>query len=159
MDVSISLNLSSNSDWLSIRPEQMPSSYGIQDLKRWQFCSSTHLPSLEPLSMASAALASCPCPRLIMSSLSSYLHRLAYYSTCHVGSTPWLSTNIMGVAESAAEKREGIELIGLWAYSEPSSSSRYLSTPNIIFSGLKIFITSSLSNGVRVLERPQGIDE
>ena len=65
---------------------------------------------------------------------------------------------MIGVAESAAPNRDGIELIGLWAYSLPNSSSKYLSTPNMTFSGLKILTTSSLSNGERDLDKPQGID-
>lgn len=42
---------------------QILSSVGIQLVARWQFCSTTHVPSLMALSIIWAAMGPCPCPR------------------------------------------------------------------------------------------------
>ena len=40
----------------------MISSSGIQDTARWQFCSTTHVPSFLPFSVIFEASGPCPCP-------------------------------------------------------------------------------------------------
>ena len=129
---------------------QIFSSLGIHEVARWQFCSTTHEPSMRPLSIMADAIGpwretlryhytnqhghTWPCPRDI--DWQCFPLSSANLSSPAMGSAPGDSTNISGAQQCESAKLPARSKVGGSMYCLPILSTMKFWTAGTILSGL-----------------------